>query len=345
MAHHDMRSERGFSLVEMLITLTVTLVIMAGAFRAYDDGRKVVAAGTTLADVNQDLRSTVNLISRDLIQTGRELPNGGIPMPSGTGSVPVLRPGPLGPTGGGLTFPVSFDGVLPAICPGPDLGPVINGVTTDILTNLMADSTLALNQYPLASVQADGSRMTVDARTNINDAATGLRAGDLIWFTNAVGDAIQTVTRVQGQDVYFDANDPFLFNQRTAAAGTILNIKSGTTFPPTSATRVIMITYYIDAVSVPGQFRLTRQVGFGTPRLIAMGIDNMQVTYDIVDGVTNPVNQPDAVDPYNPVQIRKVNLFLAGRSELRTTQTQAPLRLSVATQVSLRAMSFVDRYQ
>jgi hypothetical protein len=342
MAHQEMRGERGVSLVEMMVTLTVTLVIMAGAFRAYQDGRKAVTAGTTVADANQDLRSSVNLMSRDLIQTGREMPNGGIPTPFGVGAVATKRPGPPGTD---LEFPAAWDGVLPAICPGAGLGPVINGVATDIVTNLFSDTTVALNQYPLASILADGSRMTVDARTNINDAVTGLRAGDLIWFTNGVGDAIQTVSSVVGQNVFFAANDPFRFNQRGAATGSIMQIRSGGVFPPTSATRIIMVTYYIDTNTVPGQFRLTRQLGFGPPRLIALGIDNLQATYDIVDGTTNPTNQPEPVDPNTPVQIRKVNLFMAARSEFRLPQTQQLLRLSVATQVSLRAMSFVDRYE
>lgn len=337
------RGERGFSLVEMMVTLTIMLVVMAGAFRAYRDGSDAVMTGTMLGDANQNLRSSINLMSRDFIQTGREFPNGGIPFPSGTGAVAIHRPGPPGPD---LTFPASFDGVLPAICPGPNLGPVINGIATDIVTNLFADAALDLNEFPV-SILADGSRMTVDARTAINDPVTGLRAGDLIWFTNAVGDAIQTVTSVQGQDVFFAANDAFGFNQRGAATGTIIKIRPGTTFPPnsTSATRVTMVSYYIDTVTVPGQFRLMRQVNFGTPRLIAPGIDNLQATYDIVDGTINPTNQPDAVDPYNPVQIRKVNLFMASRSDLRLPQSQQILRLSVATQVSLRAMSFVDRYK
>jgi hypothetical protein len=106
-----------------------------------------------------------------------------------------------------------------------------------------------------------------------------------------------------------------------------------------------MVTYYIDTTTVAGQFRLMRRVGFGTPRLIAQGIDSLQATYDIVDGTVNPTNQVEAVAPNSPVQIRKVNLVLAARSDVTMPQTKQLLRLSVSTQVSLRAMSFVDRYK
>jgi prepilin-type N-terminal cleavage/methylation domain-containing protein len=336
--------ERGFSLVEMMVTMAVTLLILGGSFRAFDDARKATDAATLIADGNQNLRATVIQMTRDLIQTGRELPNGGIPIPSGAGSVDVRRPSPPGMN---LIFPAAWE-VLPSICPGPGQGPVVNGIASDIVTVLYSDPTLDLSEWPLASVRADGSQMTVDARTNIGAANNGIRAGDLIWFTNGLGNAIQTVTSVAGQDVLFAEGDPadqFLLNQRGAAQGTIMQIRSGAAFPPTSATRVIMVSYYLDTTTAPGQFRAVRRVGFGPARLIGVGIDNLQVSYDIVDGTTNPTNQADAVLPNTPSQIRKVNLFLAERSDFEFTVTRRFIRSSVATQVSLRSMSFVDRYQ
>ena len=336
--------EAGFGMAELMISLGITLVVLAGSFRAFDDARRASEAGAMLADGSQNLRMGVTLITRDAMQTGRELPTGGIPIPRGGSAAAISRPAPPGTT---LTFPTAWE-VLPSICPGPALGPIVNGVRTDILTVLYADSTLALNEYPLASVLADGSRMTVDSRTVIGDARTGLRPGNLIWFTNAVGNAIQTVTGVSGQLVSFaqgDVADAFGFNQRTATSGTVLLIRSAGVFPTTSATRVVMVSYYLDTVTAAGQSRLMRREGFQTPRLVGMGVENLVITYDIVDGTTNPVNQVDAVAPNSPSQIRKVNLRLSGRSEQVLSQTRQRMRSSVATQVSLRSMSFRDQYR
>lgn len=336
--------EGGFTVLELLVSLLLTAVVLGGAFRAFDDARRASEAGGMLADGNQNLRMAVMLITRDAIQTGRELPNGGIPLPRGGGATSIARPAPPGLN---LTFPDGW-ATLPSICPGPDMGPIVSGIPTDLVTVLYADATLALNEFPLEAIEPDGGRATVDGRTNINDAVTGLRSGDLVWFTNAAGDALQTVTSVQGHEVYFEQGhvaDAFGFNQRNADSGTILQIRTGETFPTTSATRVTMVTYYIDDVTAPGQVRLMRREGFQEPRLVGMGIENLQFTYDIVDGTTNPVNQPDAVAPNTPSQIRKVHLFVARRSEGRLAQTRERLRLSVATQVSLRSMSFMDRYR
>lgn len=334
--------EAGFSMIELMVSLGLMLVVLSGAFRAFDDARKAAEAGALVADGSQNLRMAVTFITRDAMQTGRELPNAGIPIPMG-GAQPIVRPAP--PTAS-LTFPGGWTS-LPSICPGNSLGPTVNGVPTDIVTVLYADATLALNQFPLTAVASNGSTATVDARTPINDPLTGIKPGDLILFSNAVGNAIQTVTSVQGQIMTFDSNvvDAFRFNQRSATSGTILQIRSGTSFPTTSATRVTFVSYYIDNVTAPGQVRLMRREGFQTPRLVAMGIENLQATYDIVDGTTNPTNQVDAVSPNSPSQIRKLNLFVARRSEERLTQTRQQMRSSVATQVSLRSMSFMDRYR
>lgn len=338
------RDQRGMSLIEVLITLIITLVILAGAFRAFDDARRASEVATLIADGNQNLRMATIQITRDVMQTGRELPNAGIPIPSGTNATAVRRPGPPGTN---LTFPATWT-VLPSVCPGSGLGPTINNVATDLITVLYADPTLDLNQYQLSSVATDGSSMTVDNRTTIDGATNRIQPGDLIWFTNAVGNAIQTVTSVSGRVVSFaagNAADTFGLNARTASAGTILRIKSGSTFPPTSATRVLMVTYYVDNVTAPGQFRLMRRVGFNAARLLGVGIENLQVTYDIVDGTTNPTNLTEPVAPNTPSQIRKMNLFLSEQSLNAYSGTRQVLRTSVATQISLRSMSFVDRYR
>jgi prepilin-type N-terminal cleavage/methylation domain-containing protein len=336
--------QSGFGLTELMVSMALIAVVLAGSFRAFDDARRASEMGAMLVDGSQNLRMAVVLITRDAMQTGRELPNGGIPIPKGPGVAPIKRPGP---PGGVLTLPANWT-TLPAICPGNGLGPRVNNVPTDIVSVLYADATLPLNEYPLTNVRSDGSRMTVDNRTSIADPRSGIRPGDLILFTNSMGNAIQTVTSVTSQYVYFaagDANDAFGFNQRTATSGSIMQIRSGTAFPTTSATRVSMVTYYLDTTTAADQSRLMRQEAFQPPRLIGQGIENVQLTYDIVDGSTNPTNQVDAVSPYSPSQIRKMNLFLASRSDQQLQQTGRRVRSSISTQVTLRSMSFMDRYR
>jgi len=115
---------------------------------ALNDGVRMSETAVSVADMQHNVRSGLNQMTRDLIQTGQGIPLGGIPMPSGAGITPVVRPGP-----GGMTF--AADAVaIPALNPGPGLGALVG---TDIVTLLYADQRLALDEFALDGIAADGS--------------------------------------------------------------------------------------------------------------------------------------------------------------------------------------------
>jgi hypothetical protein len=88
-----------------------------------------------------------------------------------------------------------------------------------------------------------------------------------------------------------------------------------------------------------------RQVNAGQQLAISLGAENLQISFDLVDGVTNPSNVDTPPAANSPHQIRKVNLFLSARSIDRSPRTHDFFRNSIATQIGLRSLSFVDRYQ
>jgi hypothetical protein len=220
------------------------------------------------------------------------------------------------------------------------------GIQTDMVTLLYADPTLWLNQFPLVNVAANGSTFTVDNRTSIA-GADGIRSGDLILFTNPLGSALRMVTQTPTtQVVQMAGGDPLGINQMAAAEGTLTDLQSTPgVYPPTTATRVLMVTYYVDTVTDPTLPRLVRQINAGPRLAMALGVENLQFTYDLVDGTTNPTNVAAPPVANSPHQIRKVNLFLSGRSLELMHNPQQFYRNSMATQVTLRSLSFVDRYQ
>jgi prepilin-type N-terminal cleavage/methylation domain-containing protein len=337
------KSDAGFTLPEVLIASVLTLIVLGAVIQAFSSSMGLVRTTRIISETNESLQAGMSLMVRDFIQTGQGVPQGGIPIPSGAGATPVNRPGPIG---AGLTFPATWTAV-PAVSPGGGLGPTVLGRQTDLATVLYADPTLQLNQWPLTNIAADGSSMTVDNRTPIT-GTDGIKVGDIIMFTNAMGNAMQMVTRVSGgQTVFFDAGDPLNLNQATTATqGTVLNLQSGPgAYPPTTAQRINMITFYVDTVTDPSLPRLVRQLGAGQPLAIAMGVENVQFTYDLVDGTTNPTNVETPAPPYSANQIRKANLFLSGRSLDADTQSGQYVRNSLATEVGLRSLSFVDRYR
>jgi len=337
MHNHD----DGFTLIEALIATALTIVVVGAGLSAFTKGMDITETSRIISETNQSLQVAESLMVRDFIQIGQGIPRGGIPIPTGAGSAAIPRPAQ---TGAGLTFPAAWT-TMPAVAPGGSVGPVLLNATTDLVTLMYADPTLALNQYQLVGLAADGSTMTVDNRTPIT-GADGLKVGDVILFTNALGSAMQMVTHTNNtQTVTFGLNDSLGLNQRGAAQGTIMNLQAGGVFPPTTAARVLMISYYIDLVTDPTLPRLQRQVNGGAPLAIALGIENMQLTYDFVDGVGNPTNQESIPVANSANQIRKVNLFMAARSLDLNVHTKQYYRNSIATQIGLRSLSFVDRYR
>lgn len=334
-----MEREQGFSVAEVLIATAITIVLLSATMGSLNDALGLNEKAALMADLEQNLRAGINLLIRDFMSGGWGIPTGGIPIPSGAGVTPVKRPGPPGTN---YTFAPSL--TIAAVNPGAGLGVSGTGRVTDMVNILYADSLLPLNQSPLASISADGTSMTVNAGTPITGVVHEIRAGDLIAFSNALGNTLQYVTRVSGQTVFFDPGDPLNLNQPNAPQGSIMQLQSGGTFPPTTATRVWLVTYYLDTTIDPEMPRLIRRINNRPGDAVALVLEDIQLTYDLVDGVTNPTNVATPTAPNSPNQIRKANIFLSGRSSSVDRTTGEYFRRSLTTQVSLRSLSFIDRY-
>ncbi len=331
--------EHGFSIMEMLVGVGLTLIVLATTLGALSDGIQAGDIMRLVSQMQHNGRSGLNLITRDLMQTGQAIPKGGIPLPSGAGATAINRPGP-----GTLTFPADWV-VLPAVSPGSAMGGVVHGRTTDMVTLLYADATLALNASPLTSISPDGGTVVVDLGTPIGDPRNAIEAGDLIMFSNPIGNAIQEVTAVSSQTVVFGPGGAMNLNQPGAAAGSITQLQDAPgSYPPTTATRVWLITYYIDATD-PDSPRLMKISNHGSARPVALDVEDLQITYDLVDGYMNPAGVDTPIAPNSPAQIRKINVTLMTRSRGKHKTTGAYAYQALKTQVSLRSLSFTDRYQ
>lgn len=330
-------AEAGFTLIEAIIAACLAMIVLSSALSAFNSSMGLADTSRIVSETNHSLQAAMSLMVRDLLQTGQGIPTGGIPLPSGAGATAINRPAPAA-----ATFPAWE--TLPAISPGSALGPTVLGQQTDIINIVYRDPTIDLNQFPLDAIAADGSTATVNAATNIG-GADGIRPGDLILFSNPSGNAMQMVTSVAGQVITMATGDPMNLNQPGAAAGNLLAISDAGVFPPTTAVRVTMVSYYIDNTTDPTLPRLVRQVNNGARLAIALGVENVQFTYDIVDGAANPINVDEPTGANSAHQIRKVRLSLSARSLDAGPVTHQFMRNTMATDVGLRSLSYVDRYK
>jgi hypothetical protein len=346
--------------------MAITTVIVGATMAALSDAMRATETATLITGMNNGLRTTMDLMVRDLLQVGQGLPSGNVVgVPTGLGATQVRLPGP--PNTAYLMAAGSTE--IPAVIPGPGLGPVVNGQQTDMITAIAADS--AFDHVRLTELAADGSSMTVEAGVNItNGGPDDLEPGDLIMLTKTSSSTLLQVSRVVGQQVFFDDNDSLNLNQSAAADGTARALFNdappdvpGPTYIPTSASRIRMVSFYLDTTD-QARPRLVRRLNNGHPTTydntlgtaVAFDIENLQITYDLADGVTNPSNVRMTAadlagtgacnpDPCSPNQIRKVNVLLAGRSKTALKGTAQFFRNQLLTQVSLRSLAFVDRYR
>src|SRR6266550_3848510 len=353
-----MKRKSGFTLVELLIGMAVTMVALAAAFVLFRDSTKANTNVTQASDMSDNMRAGLNLIVQDLIQTGTGIPTGGITIPNTTN--------------------LGCNVILPAIEPGNGLGPTVtspdgtSGPASDIITILYADNTLALDQRPIngpacptGKIKPDGSQIDFGSSVGcvtLGAAGIPVNPGDLLMLYNAhnPNGILQTVSSVAGQIVNFDAGDAFNLNGRTTTetSGTILSLQDpglpavpNGNYPVTSCTRVWMITYFLDSAADPKHPMLMRAVNFNTPQPVAETLENLQFSYNFADGATPPsVNQffvPAIPAPRgdNENQIRSVNVYLGARSATMAAATGKYIRTNLATQVALRSMAYFNNYQ
>ncbi len=354
-------SERGFSLVESLVSMSVMLVVLAGTFQAMSSAMKDTQTARQVTGLNHNLRATMDVIVRDLLQVGQGLPGGRrISVPNGPGATPINRPGPVAssPCLGAIRFPAGP--WIPAITSGPGLGPRIGTECTDVITTLAADG--IFESIPVTALAANGSTATIDAAVvDISEGADGtandLRPGDLLMIKKGSATALMHITDDDGnQTVTFGVNDALNLNQfGNAILGTINRLIAA---PPDDilATRIRMVTYYIDTTTDPQHPQVMRRIGSGPANAIGVDVGVLNFNYDITDSVTNPTGVrlvpadfaaggACGANPCSPNQIRTVNVILAMRSRDKMTTTGDYHRNTLFTQVSARSLSFVDQYR
>jgi type II secretory pathway pseudopilin PulG len=304
---------------------------------------------------------TTPRINRPGLTAGFTFPYPGAPC---SATIPAIEPGNM--MGPAITAPDATSGT-----------PTNPNSITDEVTMVYADNTAGLDQFPInqpatpgpppsagcpnGKLKISGTTLTATFDSTCLNLGSNpnhitLNTGDLILFQNSNGNALLYVSAVNTgtNTLTFSTGDPFNLNGRTESGGTIQYLQTSPTcggastcFPTTLLTRVWMISYYLDNVSSPPYVRLIRQVNFNTATPVGETLENLQFTYNFIDGATNPSNQPTVPTGNSESNIRSVNVYLGARSSRQVNQgnQSAFARSNLMTQVSLRSLAAVNRYQ
>ena len=115
--------------------------------------------------------------------------------------------------------------------------------------------------------------------------------------------------------------------------------------PPTTATRVQLITYFLNNTN-PQDPKLMRSVNGNTPQVMVENIDNLQLSYDIFDYNNNQdTSNVKAQAASNPNQIRSVTVYLYGHSTDKLKRTGDYAHFGLVSKVNVQNATFRNRYQ
>ncbi len=256
-------SNRGFSLIELMIALGIGVLVLGGAVQLFTKSVSATWLVSQRAELQEDARAASNLLTKDISLAGAGLPSGGIALASGTATPPIYGCSYsascyLGASGAAsVKYPTQTVGAstinyMYGVIPGCTSGITVNaaGGATDTITVVYADNTFLLSDYTVGFNNANGTAITFTLPSPapnpldqaVNNTAVGLQTGDLVLFQNkqgtgsgattgyAIGEVTTPIPTGTGPSyvVNFATADPLLFNQTTATSGDMKQISAGT---------------------------------------------------------------------------------------------------------------------
>lgn len=322
--------QRGFSLVEILVAITLSLILLAGVLTVMYSSKVTYMENERVGRMQENGRAALEMILRDL--RGAGFPGCAQPIPGLFDMKNTL----LNPTtvAWNLAQPVyGFEGGSSAWTPALDAG-------------LIPSATLANDIIVVRTIPTGSPSMRVSAIVNPTDAITvekdtgeTLETGKPAIISDC-GNA--TIFVVNG----FDDDDTTADISRTTAAGPPGNatVNLGSTFQPGSrVSPITSIAYYVRPNSAGTGPALWRVVSNGAPQEIIPGVQAMQIQYGVDTDNNMTINSyVNASAAVNWSQVISVSIALLVRSAEANSPT---LDGRTYTLLGTNLGPFNDRFQ
>jgi type IV pilus assembly protein PilW len=281
----DPRNEAGFSLVELIVSMTVFLIVTGAVWGVMNVAQKSRSVVNQKVDLGKSSRVGMNLLGRDTYNAGYAYPLGNtVILPDNRISALLLIPNDFDSTRDTVPPIIAGNGTtLNTYNPDPN-------IWTDQVTFLFKDPTFNLVGSPGRQVSQP---LNINAATTVNGideivpisgSNAACRINDIYLISGNTGSALGLATGLGTTTVQFSNGDVLGLNQ-TGTGGPLRGITT-----PASMLRVKMVTYFVTASGV-----LTRReyanvppaspaVGFVDEPLV-YGVENFQIRYVLDDGM------------------------------------------------------------
>ena len=342
------KNEKGFSLVELLISITLFTVVTGSIFGVMQVAKATRSVVSEKTGLNKNVRIALNLVGRDAYNAGF-----GYPLKNTV----ILTDNRIGALLGVPNDPDTTRDTVAPIIAGDNITlntyNQIPNVRTDQVPFLFKDSTFNLvggvSQPLKINAATTKSGGTIDEIVPLSGSNSLCNVNDLYLVTGSSGSTLGLVTGKSGANKIEFSNGDVLGINLAGASGTLRAITV-----PASIQRVRMVTYFVtpdgtltrrEYANNPPVFPATPQAFVDAP--LIYGVQNFQIEYIMDDGsvTNNPIAGPDGVAgtaddiPTNLAAVRQIRVTVDVRSVENMSGGQ-PYRETQTTTFSTRNLGY-----
>lgn len=368
--------ESGFTLLELLISMTLFLIVTAAIYGLLSVAGHDRHTTNQRVEIMQNLRVAANAIGRDALNAGYRFRREGATVPGDSlFSMLKLYSAP------GTPYTTTANDTLTPIVSGRNTGAntltgaIVGGSTaTDQITFAYFDESFNAgnNSRPvsLSAVSNNGNSVTIASGTT----SSVCNKYDILLFRSATAAALGVMTNNPDttQTISLAATDPLKINlplNDTAATSTTSVIRNNVirnvmlngdgTLRATTITRLIIVTYKVlpDGTLVREVYGENNATSTETQAL-AYNVEDMEISYVLEDGTetTDPVAGPDGVTTWRSAsnspasddtpgelsQVRQVRVTFRAKSAENDRRNNQPFKITLTSTFNTRNLGYAN---
>jgi type II secretory pathway pseudopilin PulG len=338
----EQRRQAGFSLLEVLIAVTLFMIITGAIFALIGAARLDRITVNQRAEMVQNLRVAMNAMGRDALNAGFRYTKVG-------GNLPDNQLNSL------LGLPTDSNttaDVLPAIVSGKALNDNTLNPDTNA-ANRKTDQVTFVYQYIPASPTPSPTpfdTLSISAisanQLTIQSPATnaGVNTNDLYLIVGNNSQAIGMVTGKTGTDkIDLASTDPLTINKTSSGGNVIKNVPA-----PATITKIRLVTFKVLTDGTLVRIEYGNDTGTKQEQPLAYGIEKMVVEYVLADGTLtrDPAAGTDGIygngddTPSKLNNVRQVRITLTARSIDKDTRVNDFHRVTLTGTYNTRNLSY-----
>jgi type II secretory pathway pseudopilin PulG len=354
-------SERGFSVVEMIVAMVVFMIVIGTIYGLLQVGLIDRNRASRRSDVLKNARAAMHLIGRDALNAGLSYNKNGAVVPDGFITARLGIP----------TYPNNERDILTSVVGGNNLSiDILNPdstARTDIISFSYRDTDFNTgNTITLNSASAPGGApATARLQTNPNDARNA-KVYDLYLVESASSQVAVMATATTSNSIDIATGDPLALNQPFNGSGisssllkacTVTITDNCTTYNGTTNVAAVKKFFWV-AYKVKSDGTLVRQTfgnntsGGSVAQIqelpVAYNIEDFQIRYVLEDGTAtdNPAAGPDLLAgtaddiPSNFNLVRQITVTIKVQATENDEQTKKPESITLSGTFSTRNLEY-----